>query len=520
MSGPKSSSYSLTRNVMAQLERERARREAAIKETSQRYYRNIEELKRYCREVAQQQMPSWAKSVEQAVNEARRQCIKAIESLCARSLPRSSEAINSESRRIMDEFALIKKTYLAQIDHAQCIAELIMVRQTVANYLDAELDALSTDNIMAATVTAINRIKRKYVDAFDSLCAKTIPSEPETIRRQASSIKDASSKLQEEFAQEIAGEQDKLSQSAASQQRVEWQQKLGGLLSTIGKEQTVQVTNISLGEDDSEVLAEAVRLASYCLEQAGQLINTRFLPREKKQQLETLVSTIYATLNAQDVLNKDKAAKLQKHIRTYYFLEKVLQKHVSDFDRAYQLYVEECLTAGVESREKRYFRGVAHLEAEILEVREADKARRTREYVMKQVDEVMQEQFNYKAVESQLLEEMRDGTRELYEFDRDSAINVLISDNGTVMMEVVATGPEGDLSKNEKKMMVRKQEQLCELYPEIIRELKKRGVVFAKRKHQPPHIDFVKKIVTKAGRGIREGRQKEEKRTIIGGNDH
>lgn len=120
------------------------------------------------------------------------------------------------------------------------------------------------------------------------------------------------------------------------------------------------------------------------------------------------------------------------------------------------------------------------------------------EYISDSIEEVMN-QYGHKIIRSDVMKKSPDDSNliqnNLFEINENNAINVLVSQNGAMVMEVVSIGEEAEFTEREKKNNVAEMHKFCDQYPEIIEELGQRGIVFSNRHEMPAEQQFAKKLV-------------------------
>lgn len=141
------------------------------------------------------------------------------------------------------------------------------------------------------------------------------------------------------------------------------------------------------------------------------------------------------------------------------------------------------------------------------------------EYIASAVEEVMN-LYGHNIVKSSVLfKSNRTEDRvmnDIYQYDTDSAINVMVSNDGAVMMEIVEIGDDILLTDQDVEKSVEHMKSFCCQYPEIIEQLEKRGVVFKNREELPPHKEYAKKLAiveTETTRSNKRRIQEEQRRT-------
>ena len=125
-----------------------------------------------------------------------------------------------------------------------------------------------------------------------------------------------------------------------------------------------------------------------------------------------------------------------------------------------------------------------------------------REYIIAGVNDVMKD-LGYNIISSEYVSKRQDN---LYEFTNEAGIEVFVSDDGTIMMQVVAMGDNEDLSGRERQNLVNQMANFCERYPDIKNALKAKGIILKQEKMLPANAEFAKKV--NIGRSLGKKRRK------------
>lgn len=475
MSGPKSSSYSLDKRAKERMEQERREQERRWREEQERARKRREE--------------QWERQREEQRRRREEQRRREEEQRRREEEQRRRRAEAERQREEARQNAIEK----ASQQYNECINELNNFQQVLKHHLEEELN----DPEIVDSAQVIRNIKAEFLNKIEKLVALPLPLEAAEILILIEKIKRDYAQAKEQYDSQIAVEEVNLIQSARSRERLQKQMELKEQLKWIAKEEVNSFENITFTEVQPGNFNSVLEEAKDCLDQAGELINS--LPRTERKQLEKLCEHINNSIIA-DLSPGEKSASLETHIRTFDLEKQRLSFIIQD----YLAYSAACAVAGLEPREVSRFESGKQLAAETKRMRELGLQRREQEYVQEQIKEVMQA-LNYDVIRSDILQPAANGIRELYSLGAETAISTFISDTGTVMMEVVAIGDETPLTEYEIIQMLRNQDAFCDLYPKLVEELKKRGVILAKKVYQPPHRDFVRKIT------IRKGRKRDER---------
>ncbi len=188
------------------------------------------------------------------------------------------------------------------------------------------------------------------------------------------------------------------------------------------------------------------------------------VPEIKKKRLATLF----------DIYSRRRRAILSEH------------KEMAEY---YSQYLDVTCDIPEERIEMSDFDSLDQL-AEVLEKAEADRLERLKkQYVRIQMDRVMKK-HGLNVVESAVMNRKEDDKRVLYGIDDTTAVDVLISDQGTVATRVVGINFGGTPSKNDEKELVKKEHSFCSKMAAIEQDLEDLGIIMRRKKTLPPDEEF------------------------------
>lgn len=203
---------------------------------------------------------------------------------------------------------------------------------------------------------------------------------------------------------------------------------------------------------------------------------------------------------------------IEKQYRHLKFLEQRLKKDISAFDDTYANYSAQCREQELDAEGKAYFKNVKELKKEVARLEEAALEKISQNYVKEQVADIM-ENMGYSVINNEILRPQRSPGQNYYQFDDDSAIRVSMSDEGTMMMEILGIGDDLPLNEGEIEELVMKQGAFCRMHPIILNQLEERGIFIKNRIHAEPHRDFAKKApIRKRNAGQRKDHVRLERK--------
>lgn len=210
-----------------------------------------------------------------------------------------------------------------------------------------------------------------------------------------------------------------------------------------------------------------------------------------------LLSQDLHELEKSDIDNERKSKRIQRLFEEYEKLTGLIQREVGEMVAVYEEYKRECFDSETPALSINEFATTKEITEALKAVRCAAEANMSKEYIKRQIDDVMSK-HGYNVVSSELLQETNDSGQVLYGINDDTAINVFVSNDNQVTMRVVGVGFDSEISDRENEKLFQEQCAFCTMHPQITAELAMRGVLLQTKKHMPPDRKFNKKIVTKA----------------------
>ena len=192
-----------------------------------------------------------------------------------------------------------------------------------------------------------------------------------------------------------------------------------------------------------------------------------------------------------------KEKKLKRLFEEYQKVASLIKTDSAEMQYIYQEYIKECFDLSIPIKGFEEFGSKKELEQEIQVTKKIAETQLSKEYIKRQIDEVMTK-HGYNVVKSDLLQDASESGQVLYGVDKDTAIDVFVSNENQVTMRVVGIGFDSDISAAEDEQLLQQQCAFCSLHPKITAELAMRGVVLETKKHMPPDKKFNKKIKTKS----------------------
>lgn len=219
------------------------------------------------------------------------------------------------------------------------------------------------------------------------------------------------------------------------------------------------------------------------------------IPKKGKKTLLVLHQDLQELVDS-ELPAERKAKRISRMLEEFEKTVNLMQRELEGMQAVYAEYCRELFDSAEEPRSISEFDSVEALKEAIKEVREAAAGRVSKEYIRRQIDEVMKK-HGYDVVRSDMLESVTESGQILYGVDSETAINVFVSEESQVTMRVVGIGFDSQITGEEDERLFQQQCAFCSLHPQITKELEMRGVILHTKKHMPPDKKFNKKIQTR-----------------------
>lgn len=274
----------------------------------------------------------------------------------------------------------------------------------------------------------------------------------------------------------------------------------------------------TLSEEDEEIViseADVKEQQELFIAEIHRVMNSDEIPKKGRKTLLILHQDMQE-LVASGLSAERKCKRINRMMDEFEKTVNLLKGELESMRGVYEEYCREMFDSEEEPRAISEFESVEEIRDAI--VAEKDKAlgRMSKEYIRRQIDEVMQK-HGYDVVRSDMLAEANESGQILYGVDDETAINVFVSEESQVTMRVVGIGFDSQISGEEDEKLFQQQCAFCSLHPQITAELEMRGVILHTKKHMPPDKKFNKKIQTKEKSGTQgmSRAKKELKRTEL-----
>ena len=146
----------------------------------------------------------------------------------------------------------------------------------------------------------------------------------------------------------------------------------------------------------------------------------------------------------------------------------------------------------------REFSSKEDIKSEIEILRKKGEEISKREYIKEQLDEVMLK-HRYNVIDSEHIEKVKEDNRLLYEIDDSTGIDVFLSETQTQMvtLKIVGIGFDEEITERESDRLYEEQCNFCSMFPELVEELRIRGVILNEVRYNEANKKYNSKIKIK-----------------------
>lgn len=260
-----------------------------------------------------------------------------------------------------------------------------------------------------------------------------------------------------------------------------------------------KILRLTTVDDDSstEVTEEEINelVETFSNELSDFMASTNMLSKHKNSML--LINQDLQELIQSGIPEDRKEKRIKRLFVDFQKMSSLVKDEVAEMEYMYAEYIKECFDLSAPLMQMSDFDSVKDIEEAISDAKENATTNVSKEYIKRQIDEVMAK-YGYDIVRSDMLTETNQNGQILYGVDEDTAINVFVSDEKQVTMRVVGVGFDSNISETENEKLFQQQCAFCSMHPQITAELEMRGVILHTKKHMPPDRKYNKKIQTKS----------------------
>ena len=411
----------------------------------------------------------------------------------------AAAAIAREHQRKLDEERRIKEINLRKE------TALIRERARIRDFLTEKINILTKEQILHCTVVEINKIKNDFLKKLDEIALSQWPESLPDMEISIGSLEKKLVTLVNEFNANIKIEKENLERFITLNYEAQQQKIIAAQLLATVKDNAVNNENISFARvinNNHELLSNS-HIPKLIEEQINEIkaildsINyytNQLITSQEKAELRNIADELNSLIFDENECNeKILGDKYLNIIKTFYFFEQKIESDIEKTKKLYEDYLLECHLAETKPQKMSDFANINDLASAVNTIQETNKQRLHHNYIKEQVDNVMND-FGYQIIDGAVIEPAKYGDRSIYQFDDNSAINVYLSNKGSIMMEIVATGDNTYIDEAIQDEIVGKQGKFCDIHPRIVQELARRGVNMSPDFHLEPGKEYVKKI--------------------------
>ena len=205
-----------------------------------------------------------------------------------------------------------------------------------------------------------------------------------------------------------------------------------------------------------------------------------------KQEILALKENNEIDLDIKEALVLEKINIIQEELKNIKFDNRKIELLYSD-------YLKEIFYSGKENKKLiKDFSSKEELEKEIESLKIKNQEITKRDYIQEQLD--------------------RKENEILYGVNDSTGINVFMSDDSSlVTMKVVGIGFDEEITERESDRLYAEQCNFCSMHPELVDELRTRGIIFEEKKYNKPDKKYNSKIKVKNAVNNKKSNRKKSK---------
>lgn len=296
--------------------------------------------------------------------------------------------------------------------------------------------------------------------------------------------------------QKIKNLEKKFSSSSKQFQKIEEE---GKKLAEAKRQTIMRISSLkSEGKDSEKEAVSPEEIREQCNAFQEEIKEFISLPMTNKHKNSVLyLHQDLQELEKSDLDSVKKSKRIKRLFEEYEKLKALIKHEMKGITEVYEEYKRECFDLDTPILKLNDFSDVKEIKEAIKNTKEKAEAQLAKDYIRRQIDDLMQK-HGYDVIQSDLLKESADAGQVLYGVDDGTAISVFVSDENQLTMRVVGVGFDSEISEEENERLYRQQCAFCSLHPQITKELEMRGIILRSKKHLPPDRKFNKKLVTKS----------------------
>ena len=269
----------------------------------------------------------------------------------------------------------------------------------------------------------------------------------------------------------------------------------------------INVKLILLPEDffeEEEISKEDLTQINDKLDKIEYYINYTHMKSYHQQEIETVFLTI-KTIMDYDISSKEKISMINAEYDNFLHLIPNIEDANKKYDQILANLEVIKKNTGIDYSKYGFIGSLEEIEAVYAMVEKDFNEIHKEQYISESIKEVMRD-FGYDVLRSEVLKS--DNNQSYFDYDGSSAISIYRNDDGAMVMELVATGDESELTDNEATVHLDKMRRFCDKYPKLLEAIKKKGIEIEQQAEMPVDKAFVRKVATRKGRRVQYQEQK------------
>jgi len=377
-----------------------------------------------------------------------------------------------------------------------------------------------------AAAENMREVQEKYYKLMDKVLEKALSPDPEDIDKLSQNIEEECSRLYKECLLELS------SIATRSKEYLKELELVDAKDFGFANSFNTQNAELTADYDFSGVSQKIATIISNILSEAQNYINNDLVKPKEKDDIISIVSNVKELMGDKEKYTENMVESINAQ---YLLVKNSIQNRIDIFEALYADYITELLDFSsmtgiapiIPPRNK--FANVEELRTELENIREKAQSAMFNNYLMEQLDDVMQ-MFGYNVGERLVLNKNQKGNHILCpKDDDDSAIHLYVSEKDEIMIEIVGHEEydgsaenalknakvieSKDLAAAERAEILEKQHTFCEVQREMIKELERRGILIGEMMENAADEKYCKKILTTKSETKTEKTQVTDTRT-------
>lgn len=382
------------------------------------------------------------------------------------------------------------------------------IQEVKASFLD-EQHRLSEIPELTVHFKEVENIKKKTVSELQILLSTTPGNELSSIHEETDNLKKGMKNISEQYKQETCKLRIWVDEIIQKQKQLSDYDRFSDLLSGMEKSDVSEIEEMKDETYNDYVWEENLHVLKDRIERDKSKWFCEEGVMPYKDQILKLLGEVQSMITKQNEISITIVRQIGD---AYEQLSWKIKEELKLYKDIYADYISECVPINITPKPLSAFSSVGALKKEICNIRQTAQKEMIRSYIQSQIDDVMSK-FDYNVVNSTNLKPASKGILKLYKIEDDLGIQVFVSDQSRVTMNVVAIGSSEDISEEENEKLYDEQCAFCRQHPNIIKELETRGIVFNKLVHHTPDRKYNRKIKIE-GSSLKKSTKKRSTKSV------